>query len=143
MGMWHVLMLAMFVGMDKCPMMRTWAALFLSGCAGLFIPPDWIGAYMLVDLTAGYIVVRRPAGVAQKSIGAIFVMMVIFHIGFMTAMALGRAVDGHVYGVINRGAGWLQLLCLMGWGLWNAMESAVDRYRAFRGRALAQSDLAR
>ncbi len=115
------------------PKRRTWVTLFLSGQAALFIPATAIGGFMLVDLMAGYAIIRHPAGWVQKCIGALFLLMVAFHIGYLFGMAEGNPMNPHYYGEVVRGIGWGQAVLLFGWGLTDAVGLLVDRYRRVRG----------
>lgn len=111
------------------PKRRTWLALLLSGLASLVIPAHWVGGYMLVDLAAGYAIIRHPAGWVQKCIGAMFLMMVAFHVGYLMGEAFGPALNPQYYGSAVRAIGWMQTALLFSWGLSDAVGLLLDRYR--------------
>ena len=136
MGAWHLAMLASAPFMVTGSKLRTWLALFVAGCAGFFVPVNWIMGYMLADLCAGAVVIRHPAGWQQKFIGALFLMMVVFHVGYLFAMAENGNVNAHLYGESVRGIGWTQAALLITWGLWDAVVVLANRYRDHRRGAV-------
>lgn len=128
---WLMLCAAPFLMWTE-PKRRTWLALFMSGLAALVIPSHVIGGYMLVDLAAGYAIIRHPAGWQQKGIGAMFLAMVTFHIGYLMASIEGRVLNPQFYGSAVRGIGWGQTLLLISWGLADAVGLLVAGYRRSR-----------
>jgi hypothetical protein len=62
--------------------------------------------------------------VAQKAIGLLFAMMVMFHVGFLLAdkpVNMGGYLDAQ--GIV----GWMQLVCLLMWGVDDAAGRAYRR----------------
>lgn len=104
--------------------LRTWAALSLSSLAGLLLPPVSVEAYIVVDLLAAALVLRRPAGCAQKVIGLLFAWMVTFHCGFIVS---GQH-DWVSYYDRQAAIGWAQLACLAAWGLRDVGHTLVHRW---------------
>lgn len=93
-----------------CPKLRTWAALFGASLATIAFPS--VGAYVAVDIIAGAIVLRHPAGCAQRVIGFLFVCMVLFELGYL----LSAQQQGEFLVSSLRGIGWMQWLVLAAWG---------------------------
>lgn len=116
---WKVAMMMLAPFLRGRPMLRTWAALF-----GASLSTFWIYTplgYLLVDAVAAAIVVARPSGLAQKSIGALFVCMVLFDLGFY----LSPQADVALFRAVLTGIGWVQWLIL---GAWTGHD-AWGRYR--------------
>lgn len=118
--------------------LRAWTAMFgasLLAIGALYLPVSQIAAYIAIDLIAGAIVLRHPAGVAQKAIGLLFVMMVLFHIGFKLA---GNPWNMGGYLNAQLVVGWLQLACLFAWGVDDVLGRAYRRYGIARRQAVAR-----
>lgn len=90
-------------------MLRTWAVMFVASMA-TFVIHGPVG-YMAIDALAAAAVMARPAGLAQRLIGALFVLMLMFDLGFYWS---SRA-DGDLFRSILTGIGWLQWLILGAW----------------------------
>lgn len=90
-------------------MLRTWLAL-MGASLSTFIITDPVG-YIMVDGVAAAIVMARPAGLAQKAIGALFTLMMLFDLVY-------ALTPQHNYGIfINalRVVGWAQWAVFAGW----------------------------
>lgn len=124
MSEWKLAMLALTPLMAKRPMMRTWFALMGASLAAMIFAPMSVKAYILIDGIAGLLVITRPAGLAQKTIGALFALMVLFHIGYLWGAHPGSSLT---YWQANVSVGWAQWGCLLAWGLWDAGKVALDR----------------
>jgi len=97
------------------PMFRTWLALTLASI-GAWLVND-IAAYIVIDLLAASIVVARPSSLPQKLIGALFICMVLFDIGYY----LSPRADGELFLSVLTAIGWFQWFVLVGWaghGAW-------------------------
>lgn len=112
--------------------LRTWAGLVGAACAAWFYvmafgySPDAAAAFFVIDAAAAWLVLRHPVGIAQKTIGLLFVGMLFLDLGFFLACqfrAGGHDLAGYVG--FNRLLGWLQLAVLMSWGLYDAIGYRV------------------
>jgi hypothetical protein len=129
---WHIAMIALFplilsqrLGGDwPVHKLRTWAALLGSSVAawictwrlGLLDAPVWlyILGFIVIDIKAAQIVLRRPAGTAQYAIGMCYVLMLSYHAGVMWAALWGDA-DMTKYESFINFAGWGQFAILLVW----------------------------
>lgn len=118
---WKVAMLCLIPLMWGQAKTRTWAALFISSLAAMFAP--FLSAFVVIDLVAAGVVLRRPAGLAQRTIGALFVGMILFEIGFL--FSAGNQVDLLRYGL--QCLGWAQWTVLATWGAYDAVRYCVHR----------------
>ena len=125
------------------PKLRTWLALMGAGIVAVMVPAMTLGAvvdspvvgcYIIIDALAGYIVIRHPAGWVQKFIGAVFALMVSFHVGFLIA---DRPAATLSYLQWLSWAGWAQWAALAGWGLYDTGKAIA--YRAGLNRHPASS----
>ena len=130
MTVWHLAMLCMFVLMVTGPKMRTWAALMLAGTAPWLLPEMAVPAYIVIDAIAVAIVLRRPAGCAQRAIGACFALLVMFHVGFLASFAGGNT---DMYYQANVVTGWVQFALLAAWGLADVGKVVLHRLGHRRG----------
>lgn len=109
---------------------RTFLALAAtSGIAALMPAPEPVG-YLMLDLIAGWIVLCRPAGTAQKSIGFIFALMAIFDIAYMLTT---RADNGELFADMLNAFGWAQFCILAGWGAYDFGKAVSGYCRIDRG----------
>jgi hypothetical protein len=121
---------------------RTWAVMMATGMAAFALPPlqihgqppFWVAsAYVAIDLFAGLAVLRpKPAGCAQRMIGALFACMAIFDIVFFIS---SNGLNVPYYVDALRAAGWVQFVCLFLWGGWNVGKAYLGDagdYRAAR-----------
>lgn len=111
---WKVAMIALLPLMLSGPKLRVWCAMFAASCASLLIPhaPAWI----FIDLIAGALVLRRPAGVQQRLIGLLFAGMAIYDIGFV----LGGQRGVEMFTGFLAWLGWVQFGILLTWGAHDA-----------------------
>jgi hypothetical protein len=93
--------------------MRTWSALAISSLFGWFLPPLAIGSYIIVDTLAAALVLRSPAGVAQRLVGLGFAGMILFHVGYV----ISPQTNWQEYYRAQEFVGWVQLLLLGVWGV--------------------------
>ena len=109
----------------------TWLVLFSSALAAMLSPADSVWPYAVIDALAGYFVLRRPRGEAQRAIGTIFIMMLFLHLGFYLACRLQPGPHDYLgYVMANRLLGWLQWACLASWGVGDALVRLVVHRRA-------------
>lgn len=107
--------------------MRTWSALAISSLFGWLLPPLSIAAYIVVDTMAAALVLRRPAGLAQKAVGLGFAGMIMFHCGYLVS----AQQNWEGYYAAQSFVGWLQLACLAAWGMVD-VGLVLVRHRARR-----------
>lgn len=116
------------------PKLRTWAALMGAAVAGMLLPPLPIGiappffiiaGYVAIDFIAALVVLKAPAGTAQRLIGGLFAGMICFHIGFFIANA-GHNVVSYTDTLSN--IGWVQWACLLAWGALDFGKVVVGRF---------------
>lgn len=114
MTVWHIAMLLLLPLMNSWTKGRTWLALMGAGVVPWLLPPMDIPAYIVIDAVAGAIVLRRPAGFAQRAVGACFALLVMFHVGFLVSHTPGNE---HAYYQSNTVTGWGQFTLLTAWGV--------------------------
>lgn len=119
---WKWAMLALLPLLRGREMQRTWAVMFVASLATFVIHGPV--AYMAIDALAAALIMVRPAGLAQRMIGALFVVMLMFDLGFY----LSPGADGNLFRSILTGIGWVQWLIL---GVW----TSHDLWRHHRGNA--------
>lgn len=112
--------------MDKAKV-RTWLALLVA-CAAAWIART-AEAYLLIDLLGGAIILIRPAGWAQRSIGMLFAAMALFDIGFIAGGSHGVSL----YALFLNLLGWIQLGILASWGAHDNFERHLVRRGNRRG----------
>ena len=111
---------------------RTWIALFGAGFLGQYANATisnvdaLMASYIALDLTAAAIVLVRPAGIAQKAIGFCFAVMVLAHIGVVSASAVGP-INTVIYDDLNTRLGWAQFLVLLLWSCDDVGKAIVRR----------------
>ena len=111
---------------------RTWIALFGAGFLGQYANATisnvdaLMASYIALDLTAAAIVLVRPAGIAQKAIGFCFAVMVLAHIGVVSASAVGP-INTVIYDDLNTRLGWAQFLVLLLWSCDDVGKAVVRR----------------
>jgi hypothetical protein len=110
--------------------LRVWGALFGASVLAWFVTPEvgyapllW---YIVIDTAAAWIVLARPAGIAQKLIGLLFAAMVLFHIGVLMR---GAENANDIYYAFQFSAGWAQFLVLAGWAGNDVGRSVWRRFR--------------
>lgn len=118
MSEWKLAMIVLAPMMRGRQMLRTWAAVMGASVAAYFVQD--IVAYMAIDAIAAAVVMARPAGYAQKAIGAIFVSMLMFDLGFFLSPHNGW----DLFLLASTVAGWVQWLILGAW----AGHDAWGRY---------------
>lgn len=149
---WTVAMLALLVFMlmqraaDGWPVhkLRTWAAMmWSSGLAwGAILVPDAtlmhvVLMFIAIDIVAGYIVMIRPAGHAQKAIGLCYMVMIFYHIGVAAASLYGP-VATESYTAFLSATGWAQLAILTLWSGWDVGRACLHRLGFNRHRNTAE-----
>lgn len=93
-------------------------------------PPVWL----TIDLLAGALVLRHPAGQAQRLIGLIFAGMAMFDIGFL----IGGARDLAAFTGFLACLGWVQFVILLAWGLHDHFGHRFRRAGPVRGQVVAR-----
>ena len=119
---WEMAMLGLAPLMRGHQMLRTWLAVMGASVATYFVH-DPMG-YMAIDAIAAAIVMARPSGLAQKAIGALFTLMVLFDLGFYLSPQHGWDLFVSALSFV----GWVQWLILVGW-------VGHDAFRRYRGWA--------
>ena len=128
---WKLAMLALllFLLIDSKgamgPKHRVWLAMFGASLASLYVPFPW--GYLAIALVAGALVLKRPAGVAQRCIGLLFAGMAVFDIGYVAGGAQSPGQFVQFMSLI----GWLQFTILLLWGLHDRW--GLDIRRAWAG----------
>lgn len=124
---WKAAMVLIAPMMRGHQQLRTWVAMFGASIATFFVH-DAVG-YIAIDAIAAALVMARPAGLPQKAIGALFVFMVLFDLGFLLS-----PLDGWgLFVQASTALGWVQWLILVAWagnGIWgryNRWNNALDR----------------
>ena len=124
---WDAAMLALLPFLRGHQMARTWAALGGASIATFFVH-DPVG-YIAIDAIAAALVLRDPAGLPQKAIASLFVVMMFFEIGFV----LSPQASWETFTAVLTGLGWAQWAILAGWfggerwRHYQAWDRAVDR----------------
>ena len=116
---WNYAMFAIAPFMRGMPMLRTWVA--LSAASFLAWHASDLVAWIAIDALAAAVVVSRPAGFPQKLIGALFVCMVLFDLGFY----LSPQADSVLFIAVCTAIGWVQWAVLAGW-------TGHDAWRRYR-----------
>jgi hypothetical protein len=116
-------------------MLRTWVAMFGASIGALLVQD--VVAYIAMDAICAAIVMARPSGLAQKAIGALFVLMVMFDLGFF----LSPRADWGLFASSLSLVGWTQWAILGAWaghdawGHYRSWSDAPDRIpAAYKGR---------
>jgi hypothetical protein len=132
--MWWIAMLAVLPLIHGERMFRTWLAVTGAAVLGWLFP--YVAAYVLIDLAAAAVVVRRPRGLPQKGICALFAVMMLIEIGYLFSSQLNGDILANIGVVI----GWIMWLLLLSWGLHEYDErNRVDSSRSWTfGPALAR-----
>lgn len=120
---WHIAMLAALPFMFSASKLRTWVAMAAAGAIPWLLPPMEVPAYIVIDALAGAVILRKPAGCAQRAIGACFAMLVMFHVGYLLSRAAQEATD--MYYQANAITGWVQFVLLASWGLTDAGKALL------------------
>lgn len=116
---------------------RAWLAVFLSSGLAWFFPLS-PAAYLAIDLFCGGLVLAKPAGVAQKSIGLLFAMMAIVDVGYLVSPQLD---GGLLYYGVMVALGWLQFAILAIWGLHDAGKYCARRFGHHRRKVAHRNDI--
>lgn len=108
---------------------RVWAVMISASVMAMLFP--YPPAWLTIDLLAGALVLRRPAGQAQRLIGLIFAGMAVFDIGFL----IGGARDLAAFTGFLACLGWVQFAILLAWGLHDNFGHRFRRAGPVRGQA--------
>lgn len=106
---WNYAMIALAPLLRGNQMRRTWVAMFGASVATYFF--HGVTAFIAIDAIAAALVIARPSGLAQKAIGALFVCMLLFDLGFY----LSPQENVDLFRAILIGIGWFQWFILLGW----------------------------
>lgn len=129
---WKVAMV-LLVPLMWCPAkVRTWGALFGASLVAAFMP--FLSAFVVIDLVAASVILRRPAGMSQRAIGALFIGMILFEIGFL--ISEGNQQSLMLSGL--RAMGWAQWFILATWGSYDAFRYCFRRLGLDRRAAPAE-----
>lgn len=130
-----VLLLQRIGGRWPIHKIRTWGAMLASSVTAYFVAPD-VGympllPYIMIDFLAAIAVLTRPAGLAQKAIGLIYGVMILYSVRFaISNIAAGEQtlIETANYATFMAACGWCQFVILLVW-------SANDAGRIIRGRS--------
>ena len=136
MAVWHYAMLGILPFMGGKNRLRTWLVLMGASLVANLLPIMAVPWYVPLDAVAGAIVMRHPAGCAQRAIGALFALMVIYSVGFILA---DNPAGADTYLDAQTLMGWVQFGCLLAWGLTNVGKALVGWLRP-GSRLLAHHD---
>lgn len=131
---WKLAMLALMLFLlfdskgSMGPKHRVWVAMFGASLAALYAP--FPSGFLAIDLLVGALVLKRPAGVAQRCIGILFAGMAVFDIGYIIG---GQSSPGQFVQFLSL-IGWLQFTILLMWGLHDRW--GLDLRRAWAGGRL-------
>lgn len=117
----------------------TWSVLLAAALAGKWAAKltmaDVLAAFVAIDLVCGILILRviRPLGTAQKVIGALFVLMAVFGLGFYWSPRSNWSQFALALSVF----GWIQWAVLGAW-------TSHDIWRTYRiGHRVAHHRTAR
>ena len=136
MHLWHWAMLAVFPLMLHRVRLRIWLIVAGASLAAALLPVMAVGWYIMVDFTAGALILRKPVGCAQRAVGALFAMMLLYSVGYILA---SNNAGADLYLTAQDFLGWLQWGCLLAWGAHDVGEAAVERVRAVRSLLAADA----
>ena len=125
---WKLAMLCLAPFMRGRQMLRVWVAMFGASVAAHFAQD--VVAYIAIDAICAALIMARPSGVAQKAIGALFVLMVMFDLGFY----LSPQTDWGAFAGSLSAVGWVQWFILAGW-------TGHDAWRNYSGWANAPNGI--
>lgn len=91
------------------PKLRTWCAMAGASAATLYVQGP-VG-YVAIDALAAVVVISRPAGLAQKAIGTLFALMMIFDLVY----ALTARANPELFYNSLIALGWVQWAILGAW----------------------------
>lgn len=129
MTVWKIAMLCLLPLMLGRHRARTWAVLFGNALVAMLLPPMSVQAYIVLDAVCGALVMAKPAGCAQRAIGVMFAVMVLFHVGYLIS---GNPGVSEYYWAFNVAVGWAQWGALLSWGIYDGTGYIV---RHLRGRS--------
>jgi len=132
---WAMLMLVPLI-LDKVRG-RVWAVLVLGSIASHVLAFD-PKAYLAIDLVCGYLVLRKPAGLAQKAIGLLFAGMAIIDIGYIFSP---QADEGMLLYQVLTAIGWLQFAIMAVWGSHDAGTAFARRVWPHRRSLASRADI--
>lgn len=119
---WKAAMLMLTPFMRGRQMLRAWVAMFGASVAAYFVRDPV--AYIAIDAIAAALVMARPSGLPQRAIGALFVLMLMFDLGFY----LSPQANPGLFYMVLMALGWGQWAILAGW-------TGHDAWRNYRGWA--------
>lgn len=114
------------------PRLRCWITLFAASILAHFA--NTIGAFIVIDMISAAIVLRHPAGVAQRAIGFLFICMLFFEFGFLLSE---RQQEGFLIAALS-GIGWMQWGVLLAWSGADAVGYYSRRAGPGRGALASQ-----
>lgn len=123
--------------MHRAPKTRAWVAVFASSVLAWLLPikPEY---YLAIDMACGALVLAKPAGVAQKSIGLIFANMALIDAGYLVSP---QADHGILYYQIMLVLGWVQFAILATWGAYDTGSYLARRFGFVRRPVAARADI--
>lgn len=95
---------------------------------------DQLGIYIALDIAVASVILAKPRGLPQKSIGALSGVMVLFGVGYLLSVTMGGG-NPSLYGEVMQGLSWARWGILFSWGAGDAVEMALHRNR-LRGLSL-------
>ena len=121
---WKLAMLCLLPLMWGGAKPRTWAAVIGASLMAMVSPYE-PASYLAIDLFCGGLVLAKPAGLSQKTIGILFAIMAVIDTGYLLSP---RADNGITYYYILSTIGWVQFAVLAAWGAHDAGTTLARRF---------------
>lgn len=87
-----------------------------------------LGAYVAIDIIVAGLILRHPRGLAQKTIGGLSGVMVLFGTGYLVSVLMGGN-NPLLYGQVMVALSWLRFGILASWGAGDVVGMALHRHR--------------
>ena len=112
---------------------RVWLAMMggslIAKLSGMVVSGvDQLGLYIALDILVAWLILAKPRGLPQKSIGALSGVMVLFGTGYLISVATGGG-NPALYGDVMSGLRWARWGILFSWGAGDAAGMAIHRFR--------------
>ena len=118
---WKLAMICLLPLVLSPAKLRTWGALLGASLAAMFVP--FLGAFVAIDLIAAALVLKHPTNCAMRAIGALFVGMVFFELGFL----FSSGNQNELLMASLQVMGWMQFAILLSWGLYDTIRFVIRR----------------
>lgn len=116
---------------------RVWCAMMGGSVASLILADivptgtHQLGAYVLLDFLVARLILSHPISLAQKALGALSGVMVLFGVGYLLSVLQGKS-NPELYGQAMLAMSWARWAILASWGAGDAVGMAVRRLRVAR-----------